>query len=159
MNRRIARQAPPEWQGWPRSYRMDEWRRDFQIKFDAWETNVRRYLTQQVGELVDQTNTQVQGRGADIVAAAMVAVTSPIHRVSGSATITEIIPPDAMRGVEADHVTVRSVSAFTGPVFLIPVIGSTWALGIGGNIYKAVVCTPGQALMVVFDGESWVPTS
>lgn len=159
MNRPIKRQQVPQWPIWPTTYRIDDWRAAFQKNFDTWRGNLARYLTEQVGELVEQVNTQVQGRGADIVSDARVRVTHPIHRVSGSATITSIVPPNAQLGVEADQVTPRFTTAFTGTVVLIPTAGSTWGLGTGGNIAKAATAVVGQAMLVVFDGELWAPAS
>lgn len=159
MIRKIVRQAIPQWGGWPKSYRIDEWRRDFERRFDTWRSNLDRYLTQQLGDVVDQVNTQVQGRGPDIVSENTIIVTHPIHRVSGSASISNIVPPDAQRRVESDHTTLTMVSAFTGALYLIPAAGSTWTLDTAGNIYKTATAVVGQALIIVFDGEKWAPAS
>jgi hypothetical protein len=158
MIRRIARQDPPNWTGWPKSYRIDQWRTDFQRTFDVWTRNLSRYLVQQIGEIVDQVNTQLQGRGPDLDSDEEIVITHPIHRVSGSGTIINVIPPEAQLSVDNDYVTTRRVSSFTGPIFLIPAAGSTWTLDDSGNVYKTAAAVPGQVLMIVFDGEKWAPS-
>lgn len=117
---------------------------------------VLEYVDQTTREAVDQLNTQVQGIGPDIVSDTTVQVTHAIHRVSGSAAIDTIELPAEARGL-ADETTTRSVTSFTGPLWLISSVGSTWTIATGGNIKAAASPAAGHHVALVYDGENWWP--
>ncbi len=174
MNRPIPKRSLPQIPGRirelrniPRGVVVDGAVREATIRIDAtpllefFRATVWPYLDRALSDIVEQVNTQSQGVGTPIDATgANITITpgSAIHVVSGAGSIQTISPPLIQVGVEADFVTPRSVSAFTGTIVLIPDTASTWTLVTGGNIRKASTCVVGQAMHVTFDGELWAPS-
>ncbi len=174
MNRPIPKRSLPQIPGRIRELRniqrgvvIDGTVRDATVRVDAtpllefFRATVWPYLDRALSDIVEQLNTQCQGVGDPIDATgANITITpgSAIHVVSGAGSIKTIEPPMLQVGVEADFVTPRSVSAFTGTVVLIPDTGSTWTLVTGGNIRKASTCVVGQAMHLTYDGELWAPS-
>lgn len=157
MIRRIARRRLPAWGGFPAARTPEQWITSFESKWEMYRKQLHETLDAQFREILEQINSQVQGVGEDIVAAATIRPTHSIHRVSGSAAIDTIAPPNAQRGVDELYAE-RLVSSFTGPVILIPSSGSSWTLTTGGNIALAATSADFKALICVFDGENWYPT-
>lgn len=174
MNRPIPKRSLPTIPGRIRELRniargvvIDGAIRDATIKIDAtpllefFRATVWPYLDRALGDLTEQSNTQVQGVGDPIDATGSNITITPgsaIHVVSGAGSIETIEPPMLQVGVQADFITPRNISAFTGTVILIPDVGSTWTLVDTGNIRKASSCVVGQAMHVTFDGELWAPS-
>lgn len=128
---------------------------------DFMRQTVWPFLDRMLSDLVEQVNTQVQGVGPELEAVGSNITIKPsaaIHVVSGDGTIQNIEVPLIQVGVEADFVTPRTVSAFTGTVVLIPDPTATWELVTGGNIRKASTCVAGQAMHLTYDGELWAPS-
>jgi hypothetical protein len=108
-------------------------------------------------DITVQSNTQVQGVGAAIVSDAEITVSSAIHHVTGSVTITTIRVPTQQVGMTSTAAVTRdrSTPAFTGPVWL-------WAddgfdVATGGNISAPRTYAPGETACLVFDGNNWSP--
>lgn len=158
MIRRIARRRLPAWGGFPSARTPEQWITSFESKWEMYRKQLHETLDAQFREILEQVNSQVQGVGDDIASAATIRPTHSIHRVSGSAAIDTIAPPNAQRGLDSDYVTTRLVSSFTGPVILIPTSGSSWTLATGGNIALAATSADFKALICVFDGASWYPS-
>jgi len=158
MIRRIPRRRLPDWTPVPpNTATAEQWIHVFESKFEAWRKLIHRHLDEQFRDILEQVNSQVQGIGEDIVAAASIRPTHAVHRVSGSAAISSIDPPNAQRGLDENY-DPRLVSSFTGPVILIPTSGSSWTLATGGNIALAVTSVDFKALIVVFDSNLWYPS-
>lgn len=121
-------------------------------------TFLRRLLEfnhQTAVEVYDQLNTQTQGVGPPIASAATIKITHAIHPVTGTAAISTIMPPAEQRGFEADKVTPRYTTTFTGPVWLL--VTANWSLTTGGNIMAAANPVTGDNLVVIYDGAKWWP--
>lgn len=157
MIRRIARRRMPQWGVMTQTRTPEQWISAFEARWSSYEKQLRETLDAQFREILEQINSQVQGIGEDIVAATSIKPTHAIHRVSGSAAISSIDPPNAQRGLDENY-DVRLVSSFTGPIILIPTSGSSWTLTTGGNIALAATSVDFKALIVVFDGTSWYPS-
>lgn len=128
---------------------------------DFFRDTVWPFLGRVLSDLTEQVNTQSQGVGAPIVTTGTNITIKPsaaIHVVSGDGTIQTIEPPLLQVGVQADEVTERQVSGFTGTIRLIPDTASTWELVTGGNIRKATTSIVGQTLHLTYDGELWAPS-
>jgi hypothetical protein len=107
---------------------------------DAFQNDLLRVLAPFFFEVVNQLNSQVQGVGADLGSGESMYLTAPLHRVTGTATIRQLEAP----------------AGFTGPVWLLA--QGAWSLSAdGGNIARSVTATPGQAVVVVYDGSRWYP--
>lgn len=128
------------------------------VRISTWYRRLLEFVDQMTRDTFEQLNTQVQGLGPAIESDVTIQVTHPIHVVTGSASIDTIEPPLEARGVEADQTTPRLVTSFTGPVWLLADVGSTWSLTTGGNIKAAATPTAGHHLTVVYDGEFWWPS-
>ena len=157
MIRRIPRRRLPVWQSPSRALTPEQWIMQFEAKFIAHEKQMRDTLEAQFRDILEQVNSQVQGVGDDIVSAASIKPTHSIHRVSGSAAITSIDPPNAQRGLDENY-DPRPVSSFTGPIILIPTAGASWTRATGGNIALAATSVDFKALIVVFDSNLWYPS-
>jgi len=124
---------------------------------------MERWARQLSVDVIGQLNSQVQGVGEEISSAGTNVTIKPthaIHVVSGTGSILRILPPAEQYGVEADQTTARSVSSFTGPLFLLPT--GAWTLvsgasGVGG-VTKNSTAVVGQLMIVVFDGDTWAPS-
>jgi len=122
-----------------------------------------RWLRRFSADVIGQLNSQVQGVG-DVLDSGGTNVTlkptHAIHHVGDTGSIQYIQPPTEQYGVESDETTVRNVSSFTGPLFLIP--DGAWTLvdtGTGvGRILKNSTAVEGQVMVLVFDGEAWAPS-
>jgi hypothetical protein len=158
MIRPITRSRLPDWRGFGHAASPEQWISQFEMQFTAHWKQLQAHLDRQFREILEQTNSQIQGVGEDIASDTTIRPTHFIHRVSGAEAIENINPPNAQRGVESDHLTPRLVSSFTGPIVLIPTSGSSWTLATGGNIALAATSVDFKALLVIFDGESWFPS-
>jgi hypothetical protein len=90
------------------------------------------YNQQFFQNLVQAINNNAQNYGANIAAAATIHPTTFMHLVTGTATITTIVPP----------------AGFNGQLALIAQAGFSTATG--GNISRAVTVAAGQFLMLVY---------
>lgn len=158
MIRRITRRRVPRWGAMNPTRSPEQWITAFEARWATYERQLREMLDAQFRDILDQINTQVQGVGEDLVAATSIKPTHPMHFVSGSAAISSIDPPNAQVGLEDDYVTERLVSSFSGPIVLIPTVGSSWTLTTGGNIALAATSVDARALVVYYARENWYPS-
>jgi hypothetical protein len=76
--------------------------------------------------------------GPTLVSAASIQITRPVHKVSGTVSITTILPP---------------YPGFVGHITLIPL--AAMALGTGGNVTAAFTGTANKMTTLYFDGAMW----
>jgi hypothetical protein len=79
--------------------------------------------------------------GPVLASAASIQITRPVHKISGTVSITTILPP---------------YPGFVGHITLIPL--AAMALGTGGNIVKALTGTANTMTTLYFDGSQWYPS-
>lgn len=106
-----------------------------------YEIELRRELLNTLTQYAERLNHMVQGVGGDIASADRISVGEPIHRVSGTNSISFISAP----------------AEFSGPIWLIPT--GAWTLVTGGNISAAAQAAPGLAMMLVYNAmhATWSP--
>lgn len=124
---------------------------------DATFIDALRILKGWALDVTVQVNTQVQGVGELLTANADITVSSAIHHVTGSTTITTITLPTQQVGMTAIGAVTRdrATPAFTGPVWLIADDG--FSVGTGGNISAGRTYAAGEAAALIFDGTNWSP--
>jgi hypothetical protein len=109
----------------------------------TWARDLTNSLNTIFGNIQDQINSQVQTFGDALDSrSGTLMLTNPNHHVTGTGTVTEILPP----------------SQFSGPVFLVA--DGAFSLGTGGNIGLAAgPFTPGQLITLTYDQieEKWFP--
>lgn len=79
--------------------------------------------------------------GPVLASASTVQLAAGLEHISGTATITNLLPPTPY---------------FTGCVDLIP--DGAWQTATGGNIALATTATAGKALRECYDGQKWYPS-
>lgn len=111
---------------------------------EKWSQDYSRWAVGWMGQAQTQLNTQVQGVGDDLASAATIAPSSVMHRVTGTATVTRIVPPPG----------------FSGPIFLVATDGFTLS-SAGGNIANTnAVPVDALATLVYFPPfQLWYVTS
>ena len=87
-------------------------------------------------------NPPGQYEGPAIASAATIALSHPVHKVTGTVAITTINPP---------------YTGFVGHVTLIPT--AAWTLAVGGNIAVARTAVIGVSQQLYYDGSTWFPGS
>lgn len=141
-------------------------RRFLPLPTGSWEEDSPKLmdaLGAQFSDVLDQLNSQVQGVGDDLSVSAFNMTLKPthaIHRVGGVLSVQYIQPPRVQAGVEADFVTPRFVSSFTGPLFLLPTEAwTTVDTGTGaGRIAANTTAVVGKVMILVYDGSDWYPS-
>jgi hypothetical protein len=134
--------------------------RDFQPDDERrWMAELVRRIHLWLGDVTLLLNSQVQSVGDPIASAATIEITNPMHHITGAATITQINVPTQQVGMAAIGSTTRdrSVSGFTGPLWLFSDGG--FSLATGGNIAKAKSSAAGDCVHIVYDGDLWFPVS
>jgi len=108
-------------------------------------------------DITVQSNTQVQGVGEVIAADDTITVSSAIHHVTGTTTITTILVPTQQVGMSAISAPTkdRATPAFTGPIWLWADDG--FSVVTGGNISAPRTYAAGESANLVFDGSNWSP--
>lgn len=113
--------------------------------FEGFQQDLIKALQNDLRAVHEVINSGTQGVGDVLVADTTLILTHPIHHVSGSAVIQNIIPQPG----------------FSGPVWLIA--DGVWSLTVvappDGNIASAKTAVVGTAMMLVFDMELWYPSS
>lgn len=124
---------------------------------ENYDQELQRALKESLQDIINQLNSQVQGTGADIVAAENIRVTNAIHHVTGSATIRTIELPFEQIGMASISSITRNrkQTGFTGPIWLVSQGG--FSLGTGGNISAAKTTSPGDCVNLVYCGQQWHP--
>lgn len=78
--------------------------------------------------------------GPTIASAAIITLSHPCHKISGTTAIDTINPP---------------YTGFVGKVTLIAT--AAWSLTTSGNVAKAVTAVASEAIDLVYDGSVWYP--
>lgn len=154
MNRKLHNEEPPEV---PLSLRNA----DVASLIGWMRERFYPYLKRATFQIIEQLNSQVQGVATSVTitgANQTLKLTDPGVPVGGSGSIQTIDPPMIQKGVAADQITARSQAGFTGPIFLMPILGSTWTLVTGGNIMAARTAVPFQLMTLYYDGAFWWPS-
>lgn len=76
--------------------------------------------------------------GPDIASATTITLSHPVHKITGTTSITTINPP---------------YTGFVGHVTLLPT--GAMALGTGGNILLAATGVANQMMRLFYDGANW----
>lgn len=154
MNRKLHNEEPPEI---PLSLRGA----DVASVIGWMRERFYPYLRRAMFDIVEQLNSQVQGVAATVTitgANQTLKLTDPGVPIGGTGSIQFIDPPMIQKGVAADFTTTRVQAGFTGPIFLMPILGSTWTLVTGGNIMLASSAVPFKLMVLYYDGASWFPS-
>src|SRR5271163_1119376 len=105
----------------------------------AYDNNLEKNLKSWATAVTAQMNSQTQSVGAVLKSTGTVALTNPIHHVSGTQAIATLTAP----------------SGFTGPVWLIA--DGLWTTITTGNISQAITAVVGYSYQFIFDGSIWYP--
>jgi len=105
-----------------------------------WANKLSLWLNQYLTILTNNTSPVVAG--SNIASAATIHILYDVHHVTGSATITNVIPPPSFSG---------------GPIWLVQ--KGTWSLGTGGNIDASATPTSGHAVELIYHPQikEWHP--